>query len=553
MAETSDDDNNDDQLEDSNEEDVPKKLKKIKEKTKKKDQIEEDGTGEKPKKKKQLSLLTMKLSETDSSEEEAKYRKKMERKSAADLGVDSEESPETDAEICKKNGRKKSKPRKAIISSDDENGLAVSSEDSNDEGSNYEEEEADSDNSRGNKKKRKKRMSSSDEDSDSDDKPKRRKRIRGGGSESEGEEIEEASPNKAGRHDIRKVIKDKHLSVGTKEAAAEERDRRKRIEERQSLYNKSFALPESDKVGTCDKLVLDFDQDTMEVLVEVNKRLVKKLKPHQVGGVKFMWDACFESLEQIRSGKNPGGAILAHCMGLGKTLQTVTLTHTVLENKRIGVNRVMVICPVNTVKNWQDEYDKWLTGDLELDVYEMSREKDNWGRADRINQWFREGGVLIIGYEMFRNLVNEKNNKFKKKQKEIFNRCLLDPGPDLVVCDEGHLLKNEKSAINKAVNRITTPRRIVLTGTPLQNNLKEYFEMVNFVKPLLMGTRKEFLNRFVNPIVNGQHADSTERDVRVMKKRSFILNDLLKVKEISLDALISVKHKVLSNLTLFLS
>ena len=160
--------------------------------------------------------------------------------------------------------------------------------------------------------------------------------------------------------------------------------------------------------------------------------------------------------------------------------------------------------------------------------FEMSSEKDNWGRADRLNQWYREGGVLIIGYEMFRNLVNEKNSKFKKKQREIFNRCLLDPGPDIVVCDEGHLLKNEKSAINKAVNRISTRRRIVLTGTPLQNNLKEYFEMVNFVKPLLLGTRKEFSNRFVNPIVNGQHADSTDRDVRVMRKRSFILNDLLK-------------------------
>merc|ERR1712130_1089841 len=214
--------------------------------------------------------------------------------------------------------------------------------------------------------------------------------------------------------------------------------------------------------------------------------------------------------------------------GLGKTLQTVTLTHTVLDTKKTKVYMVMVICPVNTVKNWQDEYDKWLKGDLELDVFEMSGEKDNWGRADRINQWFREGGVLIIGYEMFRNLVNEGNKKFKKKQRETFNKCLLDPGPDLVICDEGHLLKNEKSAINKAVNRITTHRRIVLTGTPLQNNLKEYFEMVNFVKPNLLGTRKEFMNRFVNPIVNGQHSDSTDRDVRVMRKRSFILNDLLK-------------------------
>ena len=89
----------------------------------------------------------------------------------------------------------------------------------------------------------------------------------------------------------------------------------------------------------------------------------------------------------------------------------------------------------------------------------MAAEKDNWGRADRINQWFGEGGVFIIEYEMFRNLVNEMNSKFIKKWRETFNNCLLDPGPDLVVCDKGHLLKNEKSAINKAVNKIRTHRR----------------------------------------------------------------------------------------------
>ena len=189
------------------------------------------------------------------------------------------------------------------------------------------------------------------------------------------------------------------------------------MEERQALYNKTFSLPDGKKEGeVTNQLVLDFDPETKDVLVEVNKKLVKKLKPHQVKGVKFMWDACFESIAQIKDGFQ-GGAILAHCMGLGKTLQTVTLTHTVLDTKKTKVFRVMVICPVNTVKNWQDEYDKWLKGDLELDVFEMSGEKDNWGRADKINQWFREGGVLIIGYEMFRNLVNEGNKKFKKKQK----------------------------------------------------------------------------------------------------------------------------------------
>jgi transcriptional regulator ATRX len=84
-----------------------------------------------------------------------------------------------------------------------------------------------------------------------------------------------------GRHKIRKVIKDKHLAEETKEAAAEERDRRKRIEERQATYNKIFSIPEG-KDSTCDQLVLDFDPKTKQILVEVNKKLVTKLKPHQV-------------------------------------------------------------------------------------------------------------------------------------------------------------------------------------------------------------------------------------------------------------------------------
>jgi len=408
------------------------------------------------------------------------------------------------------------------------NGNGVESHSASD--ASTEEEESDYEDSYSPEQKKKKggrrRKNSPGEDNEYGRPKKKRKTLKMGSDSEDNDEGDESSPNK-GRHEIRRIIKEKHLTVETKEAAAEEKARRQRMEERQILYNKYFSLPIGEGENVSGRLVLDFNPKTMGVLVEVNQRLVKKLKPHQVKGVKFMWDACFESIDQIKSGAQ-GGAILAHCMGLGKTLQTITLTHTLLDNKSVDITRVMVICPVNTVKNWQDEYSKWLTGSLELDVYEMSQEKDNWGRADKLSQWFRDGGVLIIGYEMFRNLVNEKNNKFKKKQKETYNSCLLDPGPDVVICDEGHLLKNEKSAINKAVNRIKTNRRIVLTGTPLQNNLKEYFEMVNFVKPHLLGTRKEFMNRFVNPIVNGQHSDSTERDVRTMKKRSFILSDLLK-------------------------
>lgn len=86
-----------------------------------------------------------------------------------------------------------------------------------------------------------------------------------------------------------------------------------------------------------------------------------------------------------------------------------------------------------------------------------------------------------MGYDMFRNLASD-SGKLKKRERESIQASLIDPGPDLVVCDEGHLLKNSKTSLSKAVNRIRTLRRIVLTGTPLQNNLNEcellnlYFE-----------------------------------------------------------------------------
>lgn len=151
--------------------------------------------------------------------------------------------------------------------------------------------------------------------------------------------------------------------------------------------------------------------------------------------------------------------------------------------------------------------------------------KDSY-RANEISRWTRDGGVLILGYDMFKNLTNESRS-CTEDEMIIFQDSLLSPGPDLVVCDEGHLLKNEDTVLHKAVNRIRTLRRIVLTGTPMQNNLKEYYCMFQFVKPNLLGNKKEFSNRFINPIQNGQFFDSTGEDIELMKRRLFILHSLL--------------------------
>uniref|UniRef100_A0A3Q2YN28 DNA helicase n=1 Tax=Hippocampus comes TaxID=109280 RepID=A0A3Q2YN28_HIPCM len=330
-----------------------------------------------------------------------------------------------------------------------------------------------------------------------------------------------------GRKKIRKILKDDKLRTETRDALKEEEDRRKRIAEREELRKK---LRESSQV-TCPittKLVLDENEETKEPLVQVHRNLVTKLKPHQVDGVQFMWDCCCESVKKIK--KSPGsGCILAHCMGLGKTLQVVTFLHTLLLCEKLNFSTALVVCPLNTVLNWVNEFEKWQEGmkdDECLEVTELATVKRPQERAVALQQWQDMGGIMIIGYEMYRNLTQGRNTK-SKKLKETFQKTLVDPGPDLVICDEGHILKNEASAVSKAMNSIRTRRRVVLTGTPLQNNLIEYHCMVNFIKENLLGSVKEFRNRFINPIQNGQCADSTMQDVRIMKKRAHILYEML--------------------------
>ena len=118
------------------------------------------------------------------------------------------------------------------------------------------------------------------------------------------------------------------------------------------------------------------------------------------------------------------------------------------------------------------------------------------------------------------------------------------------MCDEGHLLKNIRTKRSMALSRAATTRRIVLTGTPLQvlchalsplprctaqhqggdhpahpthrahfqNNLGEYYTMVNFIRPHYLGTKNQFNNRFVNPIKNGMAVDSSPKDVKLSKQ-----------------------------------
>uniref|UniRef100_A0A131YIB9 ATP-dependent helicase ATRX n=1 Tax=Rhipicephalus appendiculatus TaxID=34631 RepID=A0A131YIB9_RHIAP len=334
-----------------------------------------------------------------------------------------------------------------------------------------------------------------------------------------------------GRRNIRRLISDEELAQQTKAAAQAEEERKRRIAERRKLYYEILGTEVGDTHETTTELVLEMDLQTKEPLVQVNEKLVKFMKPHQVKGVKFIYDCVIESLDMLKKDPEKGsGCILAHCMGLGKSFQVISFLHAMMTHKEAGplLSTALVICPYNTVYNWANEFDQWLhRNGLDMKVYEVSSMKVNIQRLEVLERWHKEGGVAIIGYSLFCHLIKGSGKRKKTALLSRYRKILLNPGPRLVICDEGHVLKNANTGLSKALSTLKTGRRIVLTGTPLQNNLTEYHCMVSFIKPGLLGTKTEFINRFVNPIGNGQCADSTNQDVQLMKKRVHILHRLL--------------------------
>ncbi|XP_051485873.1 transcriptional regulator ATRX isoform X3 [Apus apus] len=473
-------------------------------------------------------------SESDSEVEESKKPRYRHRLLRHKLTVSDGESGEEEKKVKPKDKKEGKRRNRRKVSSDDSNDsefhesavsedVSESEDDQRPRTRSAKKAEAE-ENQRSYKQKKKRRRIKVQEDSSSENNNK---------SNSEDEENDDSKSPGKGRKKIRKIIKDDKLRTETQNALKEEEERRKRIAEREREREKLREVIEIEdasplKCPITTKLVLDEDEETKEPLVQVHRSIVTKLKPHQVDGVQFMWDCCCESVKKTKS--SPGsGCILAHCMGLGKTLQVVSFLHTVLLCDKLDFRTALVVCPLNTALNWLNEFEKWQEGledEERLEVCELATVKRPQERSYMLQRWQDEGGVMIIGYEMYRNLAQGRNVK-SRKLKEIFNKALVDPGPDFVVCDEGHILKNEASAVSKAMNSIRSRRRIILTGTPLQNNLIEYHCMVNFIKENLLGSIKEFRNRFINPIQNGQCADSTLVDVRVMKKRAHILYEML--------------------------
>jgi DNA repair and recombination RAD54-like protein len=231
--------------------------------------------------------------------------------------------------------------------------------------------------------------------------------------------------------------------------------------------------------------------------VVVDPMVSKVLREHQRIGVQFLFD-CLMGLKDF----DGCGCILADDMGLGKTLQSVSIMWTLLTqggaHGKPACRKALVVCPASLVKNWAAEFDKWLHGRCKVTAIAESGNAKVSGSMSSF-RYDRESKVLIASYETFRGHAKE----------------VADSGIDLVVCDEAHKLKNDGSAITQCINGLSAKRRLLISGTPIQNNLEEFFTLVNVANPGIFGDYNVFRKRYAKPILRGREptASSEERQV----------------------------------------
>ena len=244
---------------------------------------------------------------------------------------------------------------------------------------------------------------------------------------------------------------------------------------------------------------LKSDTSSQRVAVVVDPLLCKVLRPHQREGVKFMYDC----VTGVRI-ENYQGCIMADEMGLGKTLQCITLMWTLLKQSpdcKPAIEKAIVVCPSSLVKNWYNEINKWLPQRISpLAVDSGTKDQIDKNLLGFMNTFGRRphNPVLIISYETFR----------------LHCSVLHTSEVGLLLCDEGHRLKNCENQTYRALMGIKCKRRVLLSGTPIQNDLLEYFSLVQFVNEGLLGTAQEFRRKFENPILKGRDADALADDVK---------------------------------------
>ncbi|KAF2811063.1 uncharacterized protein BDZ99DRAFT_441813 [Mytilinidion resinicola] len=298
----------------------------------------------------------------------------------------------------------------------------------------------------------------------------------------------------------------------------------------QERFEEQLDSSQAGQEVSIDSIMINTSKLDEHGAVYLNKSIAGKIKKHQIEGVRFMWR---EIITAASSGSQ--GCLLAHTMGLGKTMQAITLLVTITEAahsrdmkiksqvpEELRVSRTLVLCPAALILNWVEEFDMWvppLTKRLIGARRPISADTPFERRIKVIEEWHEDGGILLISYEMLRVLVENKatklnvNGRLPEDQHEKLLKWLFET-PNIIIADEAHIMKNPKTGLSLACSKFKSKNRIALTGSPLNNNLLEYFNMINWVSPGYLGDNVEFKAHYQEPIHLGLWGDSSDMEYR---------------------------------------
>ncbi|KAK0129716.1 hypothetical protein ONS96_000277 [Cadophora gregata f. sp. sojae] len=385
----------------------------------------------------------------------------------------------------------------------------------------------------------KKRQISESDDDDEDEGPTKRRRVRGS---TDADEDDGAFPATLSPHSTRKrpVIED----MNAREARKRNAERIAEQERRRTILKAKLAESGNTLGQGKTKHIINDAATLDQGHVYVNEEIGHRIKEHQVDGVRFMWN----QIVAVGTEHSMQGCLLAHTMGLGKTMQVITLLVAISEaasssdpsissqipSSLKGTPKTLVLCPPGLIDNWMDELLYWTPGSTLGEFWKIGSSLSVKNRLQYISEWHSAGGVLIVGYEMLRNLVQNKTTATRQapltveEHKRVLDEILN--GPDIIIADEAHKLKNAKSGLASAASGFRSRCRIALTGSPLANNVEEYHSMIEFVQPGYLGGVVEFRSKYKEPIEEGLFADSDSFQRRTALKMLGVLNKELALK-----------------------
>ncbi|XP_061490737.1 DNA excision repair protein ERCC-6 isoform X2 [Rhineura floridana] len=236
--------------------------------------------------------------------------------------------------------------------------------------------------------------------------------------------------------------------------------------------------------------------------------LFKKLFKYQQTGVRWLWEL---HCQQV-------GGILGDEMGLGKTIQIIAflagLSYSKIRtrgsNYRIaGLGPTMIVCPTTVMHQWVKEFHTWWPPFRVAILHETGSYTNK--KIKLIREIVACNGILITSYSYIRLL-----------QDNIYGYNW-----HYVILDEGHKIRNPNAAVTVACKQFCTPHRIILSGSPMQNNLKELWSLFDFAFPGKLGTLPVFMEQFSVPITMGGYSNASPVQVKTAYKCACVLRDTI--------------------------